>query len=245
MFVLQRSEAVEAHLAKLDNVRFGVEADETGSTFMLRAHGAKSAVVELDAYLATQTRACVSVEWPVSAMSGLQLSERGLWGISAATGAFVEASGWTSLRATAGTLEAAERARDMVLRAAVRARADSFRPQLSALLPPHDPALDTRYALVPHMPASLAPLPWSTELAASERPLFRLSRVEGRHESAGARELRHRHVGIADGRVLTLHTRPTAESNSTLASLVAQTLDKAALPTGNAAVASTRSLVFR
>lgn len=244
MFVLQRSDEVAEQLAKMSSVRFGIEATETG-TFVLKAQGRRDAVEELDAYLATQTRACVSVEWPVSAMNSLQPSEKGMWSISAATGALVEAVGWTSLRATAGSKEAAERARDMILRAAARYKTDAFRPALGALLPPHDPALDTRFALVPHRPANLAPLPWSTELAAAEHPLFRLSRVEGRQETAGARELRHRSVEISGARVLPLSTSGREEAG-TLETVITRTLEKASLPAGNAAAATaSRSLSFR
>lgn len=241
MFALQRSNDVEAYLSELQDVDFNVEADDAGTTFTLLVHGLKDSVAALDTFIATQTRACVSVEWPTP--QGLfQPSERGLWQISRATGAFVEVSGFTTYRATAMTREAAEAARDMVIRAAARAK--EFRPMLSGLLPPHNPNVEMRFALVPHVPATLSPLPWTTALAVAERPLFRLSLVESRQESTGARELRHRHAGIAEGRVLNISTRP--EPPSTLGNVVAQTIDKAALPASNAATASSkRSLAFR
>ncbi|CAK9780915.1 hypothetical protein CC85DRAFT_284686 [Cutaneotrichosporon oleaginosum] len=233
MFVLQRSKAVEAYLGTLRGVRFGVDSDETGM-FIIRAEGGKTAVTALETYLLETAKAAVSVEWPASAM-GFQPSAGGMWAVSTATGALIEAVGWTSYRATAGTLGAAEAARDVMLRAGARFKAASFAPSLRALLPPHDPSSETRFCLMPHKPARLAPLLWSTELAIAERPLFRLSRVEGRAESAGARDLRHRSVEIADARVIPLGKGEAG----TLASVVDETLAKAALPE------AARTLSFR
>lgn len=226
MFVLQRSKAVEAHLGTLRGVRFGVDTDETGAAFVISASGAKSAVTALEEYLLEAANEAVSVEWAATAMGGLQPSLGGLWAISSATGALVESVGWTSYRATAGTRETAEAARDLMLRAGARFKAAAFAPALRALLPPHDPSVEPRFALMPHKPARLAPLPWSTELAVAERPLFRLSRVEGRAESAGARDLRHRSAEIADARVVALGRGDAG----TLSSMVDEVLAKAALP---------------
>jgi hypothetical protein len=233
MFVLQRSKAVEAYLGTLRGVRFAVEGDEAGA-FYIRAAGGKTAVAALENYLLETAKAAVSVEWPATAM-GFQPSQAGMWAISSASGALVEAVGWTSYRATAGTVEAAEAAREIMLRAGARFKATEFAPALRALLPPHDPELETRFALIPHKPARVAPLLWSTEMAVAERPLFRLSRVEGRSESAGARDLRHRSADIADARVVPLGKGEA----STLATVVDETLAKAALPD------AARTLSFR
>ncbi|GMK55399.1 hypothetical protein CspeluHIS016_0204550 [Cutaneotrichosporon spelunceum] len=235
LFLLQRSKAVEAYLRTLTGVRFGVEADETGM-FNVRAEGAQTSVIALEKYLHDVVNESVSIEWPATAMGGLQPSLGGLWAISTATGALVEAVGWTSYRATGSTTEAVEAARDIMLRAGKRFKAAGFAPAVRAVLPPHDPNSETRFALMPHRPARLAPIPWSTELAVAERPMFRLSRVVGMAESAGARDLRHRSAEIADARVVPLGRGEA----SSLSAVVDETIAKASLP-GN----PSRSLSFR
>ncbi|BEJ16086.1 hypothetical protein CspHIS471_0506910 [Cutaneotrichosporon sp. HIS471] len=235
LFLLQRSKAVEEYLRSLTDVRFGVEAEEAGM-FNVRAEGAQSAVVALEKYLLDFVKEAVSIEWPATAMGGLQPSLGGLWAISTASGALVEAVGWTSYRAVGSTTEAVEAARDIMLRAGARFKAASFAPALRAVLPPHDPRSEDRFALMPHRPARLTPLPWSTELAVAERPMFRLSRVVDASESAGARDLRHRSAEISDARVVPLGKGEA----SSLSAVVDETIAKASLP-GNTG----RSLSFR